>query len=300
MKNKYLILICGPTAIGKTDIAIQLAKQMDTEIISADSRQFYREMNIGTARPSSEQLGAAKHHLVGHLSIHDVYNISRFEMDSLSILRDLFKTHDHAILCGGSGLYINALCRGIDDLPDADDSLRNRLNQQLKEEGISPLQCELKALDPEYYAEVDLNNPKRLMRAIEVCRQSGKKYSELRKNKNIKRDFNIIKIGLNTKREILYERIGRRTEQMIASGLVEEARGLYEQRELNALNTVGYKEIFNYLEGKWSLPLAIEKIKTHTRHYAKRQLTWFKKDPGIHWFKPDEFDRVLQFIKHKN
>ncbi|MDZ7741100.1 MAG: tRNA (adenosine(37)-N6)-dimethylallyltransferase MiaA [Bacteroidota bacterium] len=300
MKDKNLILVCGPTAIGKTDIAINLARVLDTEIISADSRQFYREMNIGTAKPSPEQLAAVKHHLVGHLSIHNTYNVSRFEQDSLAILEGLFKTHDHAILCGGSGLYIDAVCSGIDDLPDADEALRARMNKQLQEEGITSLQAELKALDPEYYASVDPENPKRLMRAIEVCRLSGRKYSGLRKSKNKKRDFNIIRIGLNTDREILFERISRRNEQMIAEGLVEEARELYDQRELNALNTVGYKEIFQHFDGIWSLPLALEKIKTNTRRYAKRQLTWFKKDPSIQWFEPKDFDKILQFIKNKN
>lgn len=295
-----LVVICGPTAIGKTELSIQLAKELGTEIISADSRQFYREMNIGTAKPSPAQLSAVKHHLIGHLSIQDTYNVSMFEQDALYILKEIFRTKSHAILCGGSGLYIDALCRGIDDLPDADTEIRKKLQDQLDNEGIESLQKELQILDPEYYAEVDRNNPKRLMRAIEVCRIAGKKYSDLRKSQPKSREFNIIKIGLNTDREKLFDRINRRTERMIEKGLLKEVMGLRPYKNENALNTVGYKEIFNYLDGSTELAHAIEKIKTNTRRYAKRQLTWFKKDPSIQWFEPGQFYTILEFIHKKS
>lgn len=294
--KKQLIIITGPTAIGKTGLAIQIAKHFNTEIISADSRQFYREMSIGTAKPDADELAAVRHHLVGQLSVHDHYNVSMFEQDALALLEKLFKEHDQVVMVGGSGLYINALCHGIDELPDADEALREELNRVLEEPGIEPLQTELEKLDPEYYRQVDRSNPKRLMRAIEVCRITGKKYSELRKSEPKSRDFEIIKIGLNTDRELLFDRINRRVDEMIAAGLVEEVRSLEKYKHLNALNTVGYKEIFDHFDGKYTLEKAIEKIKTNTRRYAKRQLTWFKKDKEIVWFEPDDLEGIINEV----
>ncbi|MCF8233961.1 MAG: tRNA (adenosine(37)-N6)-dimethylallyltransferase MiaA [Bacteroidales bacterium] len=296
MTYKTLVVITGPTAVGKTAAAIQISHELDTEIISADSRQFYREMNIGTAKPSREEMEKVPHHLIGHLSIHDYYNVSLFEQDVLAILDDLFKTKDHALLVGGSGLYIDAVCKGIDDLPDADPELRARLNEDFKRRGIESLREKLMELDPEYYREVDLANPKRLMRAIEVCLQTGKKYSELRKREKVGRGFNIIKIGLNLERQKLFEKINNRVDRMMEKGLLEEALALYPYKGLNALNTVGYKELFEYFDGRISLDQAVTDIKTNTRRYAKRQLTWFKKDKEIRWFLPMEFEDMLQRI----
>jgi tRNA dimethylallyltransferase len=294
-----LIVITGPTAIGKTNVAIQIAQALETEIISADSRQFFKEMFIGTAKPTAEELASVPHHLVGHLSVNDIYNISMFEQDVLAILNQLFKTKKYVVLTGGSGLYIDAVCRGIDDLPNADGELRGELNKRFELEGIESLQNELQDLDPDYFSEVDQNNPKRLMRAIEVCRTTGKKYSSLRKQESKKRDFNIVKIALNTERRVLFDRIHKRVDGMLQSGLVEEVRSLQGFKSLNALNTVGYKEIFNYLDGLCSLDEAIEKIKTNTRRYAKRQLTWFKKDPEYRWFEPGNVSEILFYIREK-
>lgn len=296
MPPKTLIVVTGPTAIGKTELAIEVAKHFDTEIISADSRQFYKEMSIGTAKPKEAELQAAPHHFVGHLSVNDYYNVSRFEQDVLQLLDKLFKKHDYVVITGGSGLYIDAVCHGIDKLPDADEKLRAKLNRIHMEQGIEPLRQKLKELDPDYFSEVDLNNPKRLMRAIEVCMLTGKKYSELRKKESPERDFEIIKIGLNTEREKLFDRINRRVDKMIEVGLINEVKSLEKYRHLNALNTVGYKEIFAFLDGIYSREEAIEKIKTNTRRYAKRQLTWFKRDEEISWFEPEEGRRIIDFI----
>ncbi len=295
--EKTLIVIAGPTASGKTAVAIEIARHFNTEIISADSRQFYKEIPIGTAAPDMDQLLQIKHHFVGHLSITDEYNVSNFEQDVLSLLNQKFTEHDVMIMAGGSGLYINAVCNGIDDLPDPDKKLREELNRKLDKEGIEALQQQLKVLDPEFYNQVDLQNPKRLMRAIEVCLQTGKKYSDLRKNSKAKRDFNILKVGLTLPREELFNRINRRTDIMLKNGWLEEAEKIYPYRHLNPLNTVGYKELFKYIDGEWSLEQAIEKIKTNTRRYAKRQLTWFKKDSEINWFSPADVESIINFIK---
>ncbi len=296
MKN-VLIVIAGPTAIGKTSAAISIAQQLNAEIISADSRQFYKELKIGTAAPTPEELAKVKHHFVGHLSVADYYNVSRFENDVLQFLKGYFENNRCAVMVGGSGLYIDAVCKGIDELPDPDEDLRNNLKKQINDGNLSSLIEQLKELDPEYYKKVDLKNPNRILRALEVCIMTGKPYSSLRNSKPKTRDFDIIKIGLNRPRAELVEIIHKRVDKMIETGLIEEVNSLTEFKHLNALNTVGYKEIFNYLDGKWSLDLAIEKIKTNTRRYAKRQMTWFGKDEEIEWFLPGETKRILKFIE---
>ncbi len=283
MANKELIVIAGPTAVGKTAFAIKLAKKYQTEIISADSRQFYRELKIGTAAPTEEELTSAPHHFIGNLSIHDYYNVSIYEQEALKLIRHLFEKHDKVIAVGGSGLYIDALCYGIDELPDADEQLRRKIKQKFAEEGIAYLQREVKRLDPAFYEIADINNPKRLQRALEVCLATGKTYSSLRKNKRKSREFMIRKYVLNMERERLYERINLRVDQMMEAGLLKEVRSLIPYRTLNALNTVGYKELFHYLDGEISLEQAITDIKTNSRRYAKRQITWFKRYDDFEW-----------------
>jgi len=292
-----LIVITGPTAIGKTSLSIKVATAFSTEIISADSRQFYKEMRIGTATPAAAELKAVPHHFIGHISIHDAYNVSHFEEDALKKLDQLFTGRDYIILTGGSGLYINAVCHGIDDLPDPDNGLRTKLKELYHAEGITALQDKVKEIDPEYYIEVDQSNPKRLLRAIEVCLTTGVTYSSLRKNKPKPRNFKVLKIGLTRNREELYRRINHRVDKMMDEGLLSEAKSLYSYRHLNALNTVGYKEVFDYLDAKITLDEAVEKIKTNSRRYAKRQLTWFRKDPEITWFHPDDLDDIINFIR---
>ena len=293
------MVVAGPTAIGKTGVTIKLARHFGTSIISADSRQFYREMKIGTAAPTEEELSAVPHFMVGHLSVEDYYNVSQFEQDVLELLKHEFRSHDLVFMAGGSGLYIDAVCKGIDDLPDPDEDLRRRIKGWYSESGIEYLQGKLKNLDPEYFEQVDKANPNRLMRAIEVCMLTGKTYSSLRTYRARERDFDIIKIGLNRPRNELFEQIARRTHQMIADGLVEEVKSLAKFRHLNALNSVGYKEIFEYLDGNVTMEQAMENIKTSTRRYAKRQLTWFKRDEDVEWFLPEETGRMIQFIGEK-
>ncbi len=295
-KQKTLVVVLGPTASGKTGTAILLAQALHTEIISADSRQFYREIPVGTAAPTAGQLQAVPHHFVGNLSLEEDYNVSRFEREALDLLQEKFQTQDVMLMAGGSGLYIDAVCKGMDNLPDPDPELRERLQQQFEKQGIGVLQEQLKALDPAYYVQVDRQNPKRLMRAIEVCLQTGRRYSELRLNRPAERDFRILKIGLELPREELFRRINDRTEEMLAAGWVEEARKVLPWRHKNALNTVGYKELFAYFDGKMTWENTVEKIKTNTRRYAKRQLTWFKRDPEIHWFPADDPEKILAFV----
>jgi len=292
-----LVVISGPTAVGKTSLAISLAKKLQAEIISADSRQFYKELNIGVAVPTQEQLFEVKHHFIQHLSVEDYYNVSRFENDVLKWLTAYFEKNEFAIIVGGSGLYLDAVCKGIDTLPDPDMSLRNQLKKTIQSEGLESMRNQLKQLDPEYYNKVDLNNPNRILRALEVCIKTGKSYSSFRKNESKPRNFKIIKIGLDRPREELFSIIEKRVDLMIEEGLVDEVNSLKKFRHMNALNTVGYKEIFNYLDGERSLDKAIEKIKTNTRRYAKRQLTWFKRDEEIEWYEPDDEEGVLKYIQ---
>ncbi len=295
-KNTLLVVV-GPTAIGKTKTSILLARHFNTEIISADSRQFYLELKIGTAAPSANEMNQVKHHFVGHLSISDYYNVSKFEMEVLDKLQDLFRTHSLIIMTGGSGLYIDAVCRGIDDLPNIDDELREKVKTWNRERGTGFLLDKLQQLDPEYFGIVDQANPKRLMRAIEVCLATGQTFTSLRKNEPKNRDFNILKIGLNRPRAELFENISLRTQKMIADGLIEEVKSLEKYRDFNALNTVGYKEIFDYLDSKTTLAEAIENIKTNTRRYAKRQLTWFKRDNEMRWFMPEDVEGMIGFVE---
>ncbi len=283
MNNKKLILIAGPTAVGKTSYAINLAQKYNTEIISTDSRQFYRELKIGTASPTAEELSAAPHHFIGNLSIHDYYNVSMFEQQALALLKKLFITHDIVIAVGGSGLYIDALCYGIDDLPHAEEKLRQSIKDRFAKEGIQYLQKEVERLDPEYYAIADIHNHKRLQRALEVIIATGKTYSSQRKRTIKQRDFEIEKLVLNMPRELLNDRINKRVDIMIDQGLEAEARALFPFRELNALNTVGYKELFQYFDGNITREQAIIDIKTHSRRYAKRQITWFKRYDDFSW-----------------
>ncbi len=294
--SKTLIIIAGPTAIGKTALAISLAKHFKTEIISADSRQFYREMNIGTAKPSEAELKEVKHHLINSHSVLDQFNAGDFEKESIELINKLFLNHDQVIMVGGSGLFINAVSHGFDQLPIATEEIRNYFNTILEEKGIKFLQDQLKEIDPVYYKEVDIYNPQRIIRALEVFECSGKTFSSLRTNIKKQRPFNIVKIGLNTDRNIVYERINLRVDQMIKDGLIKEVEGLKSFRHLNPLNTVGYSEIFDYLEGKSNREEAIEKIKQNTRRFAKRQLTWFKKSEDIKWYKPDELEPIIQYL----
>ena len=291
-----LCVITGPTACGKTDISIQLAQHFHTHILSADSRQFYHQLKIGAATPTPNQLMMAPHHFVGHLSVENYYNVYKFEQDALNLLDLLFKTHKIVILTGGSGLYIDALVNGIDVLPDPDPILRNNLNNLFKEHGFKPLQEKLKLLDPVYYEVVDKLNPVRLIRAIEVCLLTGDLYSNLRNQNPIERPFDVVKIVLNRPKAELHKRIELRTEQMIHEGLVDEVKSLISYRTLNALNTVGYKEIFQYLDGAISMEQAVTDIKTNTRRYAKRQITWFRRDETYHWVETSSFESTLNKI----
>jgi len=294
---KTLITLVGPTGIGKTDLSIFLALKLNTEIISVDSRQFYKELKIGTAVPDITQLSAVKHHFVGHLSIHDYYNASIYEFEVLELLNDLFKTHEKVLMVGGSGMYVDAVCKGIDDLPEIDPEIRAQLQEKYQREGIESLRFELKRLDPEYYAMVDLKNPKRILKGLEICMMTGKTYTSFRKALIKERQFKIIKIGLKMDREKLYRRIDARVDKMIEAGLIDEVKALYPYKGINSLNTVGYKELFDHFDGLYDLNKAIELIKRNSRHYAKRQLSWFGRDKEINWFEPDKKDEILDFIR---
>lgn len=298
-RKKFLLVIAGPTAIGKTSLAIRLAKLFQTEIISADSRQFFREMNIGTAKPSDKELAEIKHHFINTISVADNYDAGQYEHEASALLNELFKKYDLVIMAGGSGMYINAVCNGFDDIPEVNENIREQLNTTYKKEGIFPLQEQLSELDPEYYKTIDLNNPQRLIRALEICLSTGQPYSSFRKGKGKVRDYTIIKIGLNTDRDQLYKRINQRVDEMIEAGLIDEVKNLIKYKHLNALQTVGYKELFNHLAGEQSLQRAIEQIKQNTRNFAKRQLTWFKKDASIRWFEPGDVAEISEYVKHK-
>lgn len=297
--QKHLVIIAGPTAVGKTDVAIELAAVFNSEIISADSRQFYHELNIGTAKPNTEQLKRVKHHFVGHLSIHDAFNVSMYENEVINLLDKLFINHNVVFLTGGSGLYIDAVCKGIDDFPDPGDALRNDLKAIFNVGGIERLKEMLKSYDPAYFEIVDKDNPSRMLRALEVCISTGKPYSEQRQNASKQRNFEIIKIGLNLPRPELNVRIANRTDSMMKSGLLQEVIEFNDHRRLNALNTVGYKELFNYLDGKHTLEEAVDKIKTNTRRYAKRQMTWFNRTNDYAWYEPSQIDEIANYISLK-
>ncbi len=297
--NKTLISIVGPTAIGKTNLAIEIARYFQTEIISCDSRQFFKEMKIGTAVPSDEELNQVKHHFIQNISIHEKYSVGDFERDGLKFLEHFFETNQVAVMVGGSGLYEKAITTGFDQFPDIDPKIREELNQELEEVGIEALQNELKNVDPLYYDEVDIFNKQRVIRALEIYRGSGKAFSSFRNQQLNQRPFQIIKIGLELPREEMYDRINRRVDIMIKEGLLEEAQQLYPLKSLNALQTVGYRELFDYFDQTIELDFAIEEIKKNTRRFAKRQMTWFKKDQEIQWFSPFEKDLIIQSINNK-
>jgi tRNA dimethylallyltransferase len=299
LHKKNLISIVGPTAIGKTALAIQIARHFGTEIISADSRQFFKEMAIGTAKPDAEELAAAKHHFIDSHSVSQLFSTGDFEIEGLKTLDEIFQKHDVAIMVGGSGLYVNALINGLDEMPDIDLSIREKLNKQFEEEGLAVIQNQLAELDPEYFAKVDQQNPQRMIRGLEVFLSTGQKLSSMLSATKKERPFNIIKIGLNTDRTVLYNRINLRVDQMIANGLLEEVESLTPFKRYNALNTVGYSEIFDYFDGKLSLEEAIAAIKQNTRRFAKRQLTWFRRDVEINWFEPDQGPEVIKFVANK-
>ena len=294
--KKTLIVITGPTAVGKTALCLEIAKHFDIPIINADSRQIYKELKIGTASPTSEQMQQVPHYFVGSLSLNDYYSASLFEQQVLECLEQQFQTKDSVLLSGGSMMYIDAVCDGIDDIPTIDDETRALMKKRLAEEGLEALVKELKSLDPEYYEIVDRQNPRRVVHALEICTMTGKTYTSFRKREKRQRPFRIIKIGLNRPREELYRRINQRVDEMMQQGLLEEAKSLYPMRQMNALNTVGYKELFDYLEGRWPLEEAVERIKGNTRRYARKQLTWYKKDPQIRWFHPDETEQIISYI----
>ncbi len=293
-----LIVITGPTAVGKTELTIRLAQHFGIPIINADSRQLFRELKIGTAAPTDEELRQVHHYFVGTLGLSDYYSASLFEQQVLEILEQEFTRHDYAIMAGGSMMYIDAVCNGIDDIPTVDDATRNLLKQRLANEGLEVLVEELRRLDPEHYEVVDRQNPRRVVHALEICLMTGKTYTSFRKQEKKQRPFRIIKIGLNRDREELYQRINQRVDQMMDKGLLQEAERLYPQRSVNALNTVGYKELFDYMDGRWSLEEAVERIKGNTRRYARKQLTWFKRDDSLHWFHPDQQEDILNYILH--
>ena len=289
---KTLIVIAGPTASGKTAAAIQLAKELNTVILSADSRQFYKEMRIGTAVPLLKELHEVKHYFIQHISILNDYDVADYERDAVKLLDKLFKEHDQVVMVGGSGLYIDAVCKGIDPMPDITEETRQRVNALLEAHGLEGLQAEVKRLDPEYWAVVDWKNPRRLQRALEVCYQTGQTFTSFRTKKPVERHFNIVKYALQREKQELYNRINQRVEVMLAQGLVDEARSLVPYRRRNALNTVGYKELFDYFDGKCNLSEAVEQIKLNTRHYAKRQMTWLRKDQEYIWINPSIGERI--------
>lgn len=298
---KTLIVLTGPTGVGKTELSLNLAESLASPIISCDSRQIFREIPVGTAAPTEEQLHRVRHYFVGCKSIHEYYSAAKYETDVISLLdNELFKSNDTVLMTGGSMLYIDAVCRGIDDMPDVDENLRKNLVQRYNTEGIDNILAELKLLDPEYYSKVDLKNHKRVIHGLEICLMTGKPYSQFRTGKIKKRSFDIIKICLDRDRNDLYKRIDNRVENMIESGLLDEAAALYEFRSLNSLNTVGYKEIFAYMDGNCSLDEAVNNIRNNTHKYARKQLTWFRKDPVYKWFHADDNDDVIKYLSENH
>lgn len=302
--NNILIVIIGPTGVGKTELCVRLADSFHIPIINADSRQIFAEIPIGTAAPTNEQLRRVKHYFVGNHHLDDYYSASMYEQDVLRLIEKLSIHHSSEegepanlfLMAGGSMMYIDAVCNGIDDIPTVDDATRQTMKRRLQEEGLPALVEELKRLDPEHYAIVDKQNPRRVVHALEICHMTGKTYTSFRTNTKKSRPFRIIKIGLNRPREELYGRINQRVDQMMANGMLEEARRVYPLRHLNALNTVGYKELFNYFDGTWTLDEAVERIKGNTRRYMRKQLTWFKRDTSVNWFHPDDIEKIIDFI----
>ena len=299
MAKKHLIVLAGPTASGKTATAIKLAKALETDIISADSRQFYKELSIGTAAPTEEELSQVNHFFVHHLSIDDKYDVADYEQDVLFLLKHYFKTNDVIVMTGGSGLFIDAVCNGLDAMPDISEEIRNRVTKMLEIEGLEVLQKEVEKVDNDYFQIVDKQNPRRLQRALEVFYQTGKPYSTFRRKNVAKRDFDIIKLAIHWDRDKLIARINKRVDLMMEQGLLDEVKSVYPKRHLNSLNTVGYKELFDYLDGKCTLEQAVELIKINTRQYAKRQMTWLRKNNDYKWFTIEEIDEMIDFCTDK-
>ncbi|MFV0398336.1 MAG: tRNA (adenosine(37)-N6)-dimethylallyltransferase MiaA [Bacteroidales bacterium] len=296
MMNKNLVVVVGPTGVGKTAVCIELAKSLDCEIISADSRQIYRDIPIGTASPTEDERKSVPHHFIGMLSLDEYFSAARYEEMALAEIERQFKKRNVVLLTGGSMMYVDALCKGIDDIPSPDREIRDELMHRFETEGLDSLRHQLKILDPEYYNVVDLKNPKRVIHGLEICLMTGRTYTSFRTNICKKRPFNIIKVGLRREREELYERINQRVDQMILAGLVEEARKVYPFRSYNALNTVGYKELFEFFDGVITLDEAVNKIKRNSRVYSRKQMTWFKRDESIHWFNPAEIESIQDYI----
>ncbi len=294
-----LIVLTGPTGIGKTNAGIKIAQYFNTEIVSCDSRQIFKELRIGTAVPSVSELSSVKHHFIHSHPITENFNASRYEMEAMKLLKTLFKQYNTVLLVGGSMLYIDAICKGIDIMPDVDPEIRDSFKTQLEKKGLESLRLQLKKQDPDYYKIVDLKNPARIVHALEICLMTGKPYSSFRSNPNKKRPFSIVKIGLNCEREILHKRINKRVDLMMQNGLAEEARSVYKLRHLNSLNTVGYRELFAYFDGDISLEKATELIKRNSRRYARKQLTWFRKDPKMKWFVPGEIQKIIEYVENK-
>lgn len=293
----YLIILLGPTGVGKTELSLRVAEYFASPIISSDSRQLYMDLPIGTAAPTTEQLARVKHYMVGTLSLTDYYSASNFETDVMTLLSELHKTTRTVVMTGGSMMYIDAVCKGIDDIPTVTPEIRDAIYRQFESEGLQPILAELKECDPVHYDEVDRNNYKRVIHAVEICRMTGKPYSSFRTNIKKERPFKIVKVGLNRDREELCDRINRRVDQMVNDGLIDEARMAYPFKHLNSLNTVGYKELFKYFDGEWTLDMAIEKIKRNSRVYARKQMTWFKRDNEIKWFHPDDEKSIFDYLK---
>ena len=296
---KNLLVIIGPTGVGKTELSLRIAENFGTEIVSADSRQLYANLKIGTAAPTPEELQRVPHHFIGTLQLTDYYSAAQYEEDALKLLDHLFQTKDVVILTGGSMMYVDAVCKGIDDIPTVDEETRKTLLERYEKEGLEQLCAELKLLDPDYYKIVDLKNHKRVIHALEICYMTGKTYTSFRTQEKKTRPFRMIKIGLTRDREELYARINQRVDIMMKQGLLDEVKQVYPYRQLNSLNTVGYKELFNYLDGEWALPFAIDKIKQDSRIYSRKQMTWFKRDEEIRWFHPNQEEDILTYIKQK-
>lgn len=297
MAEKTLVVVTGPTGVGKTAVAIRLARDLGTEIVSADSRQIFRDIPIGTAAPTAEEQAEVKHHFVGILGLEDYYSAAQFEADVLALLPALFEKSDYVVMCGGSMMYVDAVCKGIDELPTISDTVRRDVAERLECDGADAMREDLKRLDPVYYNQVDLNNMKRVAHAVEICLEAGRPYSELRTNSVKERPFRIVKIGLNLPREQLFDRINRRVLKMVDEGLVDEVRRVYPLRRLNSLNTVGYKELFAWLDGTMDYDTAVARIQKNTRVYAKKQLTWYAKDPDIRWMAPTDYEAILKVAK---